>query len=108
MFLTILIILLVLAYLVTSIAFIAFPIFVIWDNRKEGKDQGDALFIGSIFIFMGILGILFGLAVVFGDIHINADGGDTPKQGCWEVTTTREMVGKTMTDIRHWETIRCP
>lgn len=108
MFLTILIILLVLAYLVTSIAFIAFPIFVIWDNRKEGKEQGDAIFIGSIFIFMGILGILFGLAVAFGDIHINADGGDVPKQGCWEVTTTREMVGKTMTDVRHWETIRCP
>jgi hypothetical protein len=108
MFLTLIVILLTAAYLITCIGLVAGPILVIWDNHAEHKGQGDAVFLGGIFIFIGLLGLLFALSVVTGDINFRDINGDVPTQGCWEVTTTREMVGKTMTDVRHWETIRCP
>jgi len=106
-FLSILVILLVVAYLLICVLMITVPILIMTGNRIEHRDQGDAPLFGSMSIFGGVCGLLFALALFTGEINFDPKG-DTPKQGCWKVTTTREMVGKTMTDVRHWETIRCP
>ena len=107
MFLFLLTTILVILYLAICIAFIVLPLLALWDNHNQHKSQGDTAFVAPIIVTLGILGILLALAVYTGELSISRDGY-TPTQGCWSVTTTKELVGKTMTDVRHWESISCP
>jgi hypothetical protein len=102
MFSTLLFIILGLTYLVSCLGLVFIPILFLIDNR-----DGDAIVVGSLCIITGICGLLLALAVFTGEITFD-NSSDVPKQGCWYVSTTREMVGKTMQDVRHWESISCP
>lgn len=107
MFLTLLLLIISISFLLICIGLIVIPILVIWDNAANHKEQGDAVFIGIPLIITGIAGLLFALAIFTGEISFS-NNDDVPKQGCWYVTTTRELVGKTTQDVRHWESISCP